>query len=672
MKFDVLGRINNMRLPDGKTAVLYSVYEAVSNSIHAINDRFTESKAAEHGKIDVDIAIDDEGDISSISIVDNGVGFTPENLSSFETSDSRFKYQRGGKGVGRFIWIKMFETIRVESVYKKGQSAERISFRFAPEKANSIANKRVSSALGRHPETKITLSDLRLEQRGRVRLSSYLKDLALHFFPQFIARTLPKINITYRGETSSLNEFIADQVEAPVRVVVPVKFDEGETSITVDHLFVDSSISTGLRNSYLLTAHGRLVGEPVSIERKYALKELANGKAYVAVVSSEFLDERVDQERLGFKLTTQQQDILEDAILGATEQFLGGHIAKLRNHQKVTVETLLAEHPQLATQIANLDEYVAGLSPSMDDEQIAQNLFVLLYREEKELRKRIDGFDHLAGLEPETRKQAEAVLTEISNQEKHRLAELVVKRHQVLKVANLLLKYEDDEKQSYRYERVIHELICPMGEMYRLGDYVDHNLWLIDDTLATYEFFASDKSIRALAKESKSTKEPDLVFFNPLGFRREGTTDPVVIVEFKRPGDERLSQDPINQVLQYIDDLRGSKVRDVGGSVISDIGDKTPFECIIICDLTTSSRRLFERSIAQNPTPDGEGYYGWSAPHKARIRVISYKKMLRDAELRNQTFFDQLKLDSPSAAAKKRSAKVRELRRADTVSVLDV
>ena len=45
MKFDVIGRINNMRLPDGKTAILYSVYEAVSNSIHAINDRFKEEHA---------------------------------------------------------------------------------------------------------------------------------------------------------------------------------------------------------------------------------------------------------------------------------------------------------------------------------------------------------------------------------------------------------------------------------------------------------------------------------------------------------------------------------------------------------------------------------------------------------------------------------------------------
>lgn len=44
---------------------------------------------------------------------------------------------------------------------------------------------------------------------------------------------------------------------------------------------------------------------------------------------------------------------------------------------------------------------------------------------------------------------------------------------------------------------------------------------------------------------------------------------------------------------------------------------------------------------------------------------MSYKKMLRDAELRNQAFFNQLKLTSPSAAAKKRSAKVRQRRRVE-------
>ncbi|MCK4207514.1 ATP-binding protein [Brucella pituitosa] len=666
MKFDVLGRINNMRLPDGKTAVLYSVYEAVSNSIHAINDRFTEAQAANKGKVNVEIAVDGAGDLSSITIRDNGVGFNAENLNSFETSDSRFKYARGGKGVGRFIWIKLFETIRVESIYEDSGVNRSVSFRFVPEEVDSIREKIDVSTTEQPIGTRITLSDLRADQKGRVRPSSYLKDLALHFFPQFIGGTLPAITITYKGDVSSLNDFIKEQVSPAVRTTQMVNFGDVEAELTVDHLFVEATISTGLRNSYLLTAHGRLVGEPVSIERKYALKELKNGKAYVAVVSSAFLDERVDQERLGFKFTPEQKEILEDEVLRATEIFLSEHIAGLRTRQKSTVGNLLKEHPQLRSQITNLEEYVDSISPSMDDEQIAQNLFVLLYRDEKDLRKRIAHLDQLASLEPEIREKAEEALREISNQEKLRLAELVVKRHQILQLANLLLKFDDDEKQSYHYERVIHELICPMGEMYRSGEYADHNLWMLDDSLGSYEFFASDKTIKSLVTDSKSTKEPDVVFFNPLGFRREGTNDPVAIVEFKRPGDERMSQDPVNQVLNYIDLLRGKTVLDVDGTVVTSIDDDTPFDCIIVCDLTVPTRRSLERSIAQNPTPDGDGYYGWSIPHKARIRVLSYGKMLRDAEARNNAFFEQLGLGSPSAAAKRRSAKARERRKAET------
>ncbi len=668
MKFDVLGRINNMRLPDGKTAVLYSVYEAVSNSIHAINDRYTEKLAAEKGSVNVEIAVDSAGDISSISVTDNGVGFNTANLDSFETSDSRFKYARGGKGVGRFIWIKLFENIRVESVYDDDGIKRLVSFRFAPEEIDSIREKKVTPAPERSIGTTITLSDLRADQKGRVRFTSYLKDLALHFFPQYISGTLPSISITYKGDVSSLNDYICAQISSPVRRTQLVDFGDGATELVVDHLFVDASISTGLRNSYLLTAHGRLVGDPVSIERKYSLKELENGKAYVAVVSSSFLDERVDQERLGFKFTAEQKEILEDEVLRAAEDFLSDHIAGLRTRQKGTVSNLLKEHPQLRSQITNLDEYVASISPSMDDEQIAQNLFVLLYRDEKDLRKRIAHLDQLASLGPEIREKAEETLREISNQEKLRLAELVVKRHQILQLANLLLKYDDAQEESYHYERVIHELICPMGEMYRSGEYSDHNLWMLDDSFGSYEFFASDKTIKSLTPDSKSTKEPDLVFFNPLGFRREGTNDPVAIVEFKRPGDERMSQDPVNQVLNYVDLLRNKTVRDVDGTVVTSIDEQTPFDCIIVCDLTAPTRRSLERSIAQNPTPDGEGYYGWSIPHKARIRVMSYAKMLRDAEVRNNAFFEQLGLGSPSAAAKRRSAKARERRKVEDPS----
>jgi hypothetical protein len=112
----------------------------------------------------------------------------------------------------------------------------------------------------------------------------------------------------------------------------------------------------------------------------------------------------------------------------------------------------------------------------------------------------------------------------------------------------------------------------------------------------------------------------------------------------KRPGDETLSSDPVDQVLDYIERLRSRTVRDVEGAIVSDITERTPFECIVVCDLSAGARKKFERSVAQNPTPDGLGYYGFSPNHKASIRVLRYSKVFKDAELRNQSFFSKLGL----------------------------
>jgi len=139
-------------------------------------------------------------------------------------------------------------------------------------------------------------------------------------------------------------------------------------------------------------------------------------------------------------------------------------------------------------------------------------------------------------------------------------------------------------------------------------------------------------------------KEPDLIFLNPYGFRRAGTNDPVVVVEFKRPGDEQLSSDPVDQVLEYVEKLRSKTVRDQDGEVVSEIDEDTPFECIILCDLTEGAKRRFKRGLAHNPTPDGLGYYGYSPYHRASLRVLSYNKVFRDAEIRNHSFFQKLGL----------------------------
>jgi hypothetical protein len=279
----------------------------------------------------------------------------------------------------------------------------------------------------------------------------------------------------------------------------------------------------------------------------------------------------------------------------------------------------------------------------MSDEEIGKTLFTLLYRHEKKVRAQIKELDSAEPDNDGKRGSIEQLIQKVSDDAKRRLAEYTIKRHQIIQLARSMLRYFDEDRRKYVWEKALHDLICPMGRMLEARNYDDHNLWLIDDLLSYYSFFASDKALSALGVVGERD-EPDLLFFNPFGFRREGTSDPVVIVEFKRPGDETLSSDPVDQVLGYIEKLQQKTVCGADGEVVSDIRKETPFECIIICDLTAGARRKFERSVAQHPTPDGMGYYGFSQNHNASIRVLSYAKLFRDAEMRNHSFFKHLGL----------------------------
>src|SRR5690606_11477511 len=48
----------------------------------------------------------------------DGVGFTTQNMSSFETLDSDFKADLGCRGVGRLLWLKAFDRVSVRSAYE--------------------------------------------------------------------------------------------------------------------------------------------------------------------------------------------------------------------------------------------------------------------------------------------------------------------------------------------------------------------------------------------------------------------------------------------------------------------------------------------------------------------------------------------------------------------------
>src|SRR4051794_18644663 len=114
MKINLLGQVGNTRLTHSHG--LLPVFEAVINSIQAIEERQTSK-----GEIKITIqrspipALFQETapagsvpaePIQHFLVSDNGIGFTEQNYTSFETAHSRAKAAKGGKGIGRLVWLK--------------------------------------------------------------------------------------------------------------------------------------------------------------------------------------------------------------------------------------------------------------------------------------------------------------------------------------------------------------------------------------------------------------------------------------------------------------------------------------------------------------------------------------------------------------------------------------
>lgn len=131
LKVDLRGRVRNMRLAPSNA--LFALFEAVVNSIHAILD----GPQPQNGKITIRIVRGDNtmilggkselGPVVGFEIDDNGVGFNDKNFEAFSYSDSTTKAKYGGKGVGRLLWLKVFKTTNVSSVYSvNGKQYKRV------------------------------------------------------------------------------------------------------------------------------------------------------------------------------------------------------------------------------------------------------------------------------------------------------------------------------------------------------------------------------------------------------------------------------------------------------------------------------------------------------------------------------------------------------------------
>ncbi len=653
---DIIGQVERLPLPPTKANTLIPLFEAVSNSLHAIQERYeNDEEVVNSGIIKIEVIRQETKENSKpvigFRITDNGVGLDDKNFKSFLTPFSRLKILRGGKGVGRLGWLKVFKNIKVESLYLKEEKFHPRDFNFILKEKDQIkpfSKKRDLSNLS--TGTKVQLKNFKSSYKRLcpTKTNELAQNLISHFLPVFAADRAPKIILEDNEEINLKSLF--DKMEAVSDLeLIKVNVDDECYNVYIRHIRCDKKFKPkeGGYNWLCFCANDRGVKE-YPIDNQIGLKLLCDNKIYVGTITSDYLDKHVNPERTDFVFDQEVGLYIRRKVAECVRRFLKEDIDAILAEKTAISRDVINKNPQYLYLIPEIDEFVSNLKPSSkNEEQIHQEMALNRYRRQRK-------FKNINNAINSTIKYDETLAEKISEYEsylidvkKGALAEYVLRRKAVLDLLDKLRGFECPIESKYPLEEAIHSIICPMRSDSHCLGIEDHNLWILDDRLAFFNFFASDKTIRSYT-DVESNKEPDLAFFYKSCFawrETDHSCDTVILVEFKRPGknDYNDKTDPFMQIMDYINLFKsGKSIQDHQGRILSGIGENTAFHCYIVADLTNNLRRRLAGKLQK--TPDSRGLFGYTTDPNAFVEVIPYDKLLIDANIRNSIFFEKLGL----------------------------
>lgn len=670
------GRLKNTSLP--LTSGLLSVFESISNAIHAIEDA---GVPMGQGTITLDIirngqtsfVYDQARDsrstapITEFRITDNGIGFTEENMNSFLTLDSPYKADRGGRGVGRLLWLKAFARVRIRSVFlENGQTTRLRTFTFDTD--NGVANTDLTDTSDDTAGTWLTLESFNENYRAHAPKTSRViaNSLFAHCLWYFVRPGgAPKITVVDQHERISLHDIYEQHMMTSAKSE-KIKVKEME----FDLMHVKLAESSKWEHSVAFCASNRLVKEE-SIKGKVpglfgSLHDETGDFVYQCYVSSPLLDERVRSERTSFDIEEEPMYLFEttelsfgeirSAVLERSANFLSAHLEEKKALGKKRIKTFVMRNaPRYQPILARIPDEELAVDPDISDKELELLLHKHLAQLERELLQ--EGHDIMAPKPHEDysdyHTRLENYLAKVEDIKRSDLANYISHRRVVIDLFEMAIKRNDDG--TYAREDMLHGLIMPMCKDSTEVLQDSCNLWLIEERLAFHDYLASDKRLDKISITCSSEgKKPDIAglrtFDNPILTAESPQLPPavLVVVEFKRPmrndAQQGEQKDPIEQALGYLDRIRQGKVTTADGRPIPS-SEHVPGFCYVLCDLTPSILQRCRMHDAIR-TSDGLGYFFYNKALSAHVSVMSYDQVLNSAKERNRAFFDKLGLPS--------------------------
>ncbi|PLM76488.1 ATP-binding protein, partial [Klebsiella pneumoniae] len=348
---------------------------------------------ASQGSLDLDTK--SQPPIVGFTITDNGCGFDEANFKSFKTLDSDHKIDKGCRGVGRLMWLKVFALVEVEShFFDVGGKLKKRAFRFNDKLG--VHGEKVVEATSQKPGTLIKLVDYDESFRKQVPAKglSIANQLLEHVLWYFVRQgSAPKILLEDTDEVFDLDHLLEEHMHASAFL---------ETITIRDYQFdlthIKFRASVNKKHQLALCAANRLVKEE-SIQGKlpglYGKISDASGEfTYTCYVSSDYLNQHVRSERISFDIAEDVEDILNEvsfkdireAVLTRTKEYLQDVLTENVSAGRRRVDDFINTHAPRYRPIANyVAEELLIVDPEKSDKELELHLHAQWYEVERQL-----------------------------------------------------------------------------------------------------------------------------------------------------------------------------------------------------------------------------------------------------------------------------------------------
>lgn len=629
---------------NNKVEFLQPVYEAISNSLEANAKNICVEFSVDNLQINISEEIAEAERINGFTIIDDGEGFTNDNIKSFCELWTTTKKNLGCKGVGRLTWLKVYQGV---DIYSRLNGCE-VKFCFSEnfDSSNIIPQnidiKETSSNLTKLTFRGVTETFYRKQKDGDVydaREKADIDKIYIKIKKHLLVKLalLKENNIDFHitikiGKQEKIidNDDITELKKQDFQIE---DYNKNMQDFRLYYNFVNDGLN---QKDLFYCANGRIVSEFPDI---ISLDKIKNQDSIIMLLTSDYLDSKVNDERNGFIIEKQQnnEDIdnclsfpkINEVLRDKMETLLIKQYPNISKENKKEIDAAIKEVPYLAAYIQDDKSVIKKKNDVIKrakevfekEKQNASSVFVRMLR-----KKNID---------PEKFKASIAQLNKIALEE---LGEYILYRQQIIEGLKKALS-DREKKENYIHDIIMQMKISVNEQVDKCDKHYFTNFWLFDDKFMTYSYAASDKTMKQIMNDIgekykriyRSSDRPDIAIF----YNKDDNQKDAILMELKGVYASKDEKDKsLIELPNNIETIRQNvpECNRIWGYIITDIDDE------------------FERSIKNQDryqplfsnADDGKAYYTYFKEKKAHVTIIDLKSIIADADARNSVFLNIL------------------------------